>query len=227
MDSSKKRKSDDEQEEEPEPKRAKPTESDAKQTKPELKQKNTALYLTGLPKDTTVDEVYEYCLQFGIIAETPQHKGAAQVTYDKYGDPVNHKIGPPRITLYKEKDGTVKGDALIVFHDAASVTKAVAVGKQFKFREDAKGKGIELTFEIADPSYKKTNSLDEEQRKQLRKDIAAAKSVSTPSLQEEANKRNRFTTTVVVLSSMFTLDELKVCLSLSFPSPAKLVENIC
>jgi len=139
---------------------------------------NTAIYVTGLPKDTTVDELHEFFSKFGVIAESPEIKGIKQVTYDEEGDPVVNKIGPPRIKLYKNDDGSPKGDALIVFLDAQSVASAVDYGDESDFRAGT-GKGsVIIRVDVADLSYKKTFDADEEGRKKLKEEATKTKFVS-------------------------------------------------
>jgi HIV Tat-specific factor 1 len=188
---SQKRKLDDEDEEVPTAKRA----NSAKP--PKAKSKN-AIYVTGLPTDTNIDEIHAYFSKFGVIAESALKKGAKQVTYDEDGDPVVHKIGPPRINLYKNQDGTLKGDALIVFHDTesdlnTSVVRAVDFADGANFREGSNGGEAIIRVDVADSTYKKTNDIDEEARKELMHKAARAK--VNPKL--------------VVLERMFTIYELK------------------
>lgn len=184
--SSKKRKLDDEDDEGHTAKRA-------NSTKPSKSQSNTAIYVTGLPKNTNVDEVHAYFSKFGVIAESAETKGAKQRTLDEDGEFVLHKIGPPRITLYKDSDGTLKGDALIVFLDSRSVINAVEFGDGADFREGS-NKGVAIIqVDVADSTYKKTNDLDEEARKELMQKASRAK--VNPKL--------------VVLDRMFTIYELK------------------
>jgi HIV Tat-specific factor 1 len=56
--------------------------------------KNTAVYVTSLPLDVTVDEIFDTFSKFGIIAESTEND-------------------EPRIKLYANDKGTFKGDALI------------------------------------------------------------------------------------------------------------------
>lgn len=50
--------------------------------------------MTSLPDDVTEDEVYDVFVKYGVIAEGIQDS-------------------KPRIKLYRDDDGKVKGDALI------------------------------------------------------------------------------------------------------------------
>jgi len=125
-----------------------------------------------------VEELHEFFSKFGVVAESPEIKGVKQVTYDEEGDPVVNKVGPPRIKLYKSEDGTLKGDALIVFLDAQSVASAVDYGDESDFRAGT-GKGSTIIrVDVADLSYKKTFDADEEGRKKLKEAATKTKFVS-------------------------------------------------
>lgn len=56
---------------------------------------NTAIYITGLPLDITVEELTEMVTKFGLLARD-----------DKAKD---------KIKVYKDEDGQPKGDALVTY----------------------------------------------------------------------------------------------------------------
>lgn len=56
--------------------------------------KNTAIYLTSLPDDVDINELHEIFSKFGVIAESSE-------------------TSEPRIKLYVDEHGNLKGDALI------------------------------------------------------------------------------------------------------------------
>lgn len=56
--------------------------------------KNTSVYVTGLPLDATMEEVYDVFKKFGIIADSID-------------------TGRPRVRLYADENGNFKGEALI------------------------------------------------------------------------------------------------------------------
>ncbi|KAK3392979.1 hypothetical protein B0H63DRAFT_457028 [Podospora didyma] len=102
---------------------------------PQPKQ-NTAVYVTGLPEDVTVDEVAEvFSRKAGVIAEE----------IDK---------GGPRIKLYHDEDGKFKGDALIVFFKPPSVDLAITLLDDTDFRYPPSGPKMHV--QAADSSFKKT-----------------------------------------------------------------------
>ncbi|OAA82149.1 Nucleotide-binding, alpha-beta plait [Akanthomyces lecanii RCEF 1005] len=104
---------------------------------PQPKQ-NTAVYVTGLPADATVDEVHElFSRKGGVIAEEIDS-------------------GAPRIKMYNDADGTFKGDALIVFFKPQSVEMAIMLLDDTDFRITASGtRDGRIRVQEADSSYKK------------------------------------------------------------------------
>ncbi|KZV95134.1 hypothetical protein EXIGLDRAFT_739792 [Exidia glandulosa HHB12029] len=70
----------------------------------ERQSKNTAVYVTGLPPDTTKDELVERFSKFGVLMEDD--------------------AGSPKIKLYAREDGSFNGEALVVYFKEESVTLA-------------------------------------------------------------------------------------------------------
>lgn len=108
---------------------------------PQPKQ-NTAVYVTGLPPDATVEEVAElFSRKCGVIAEEIDS-------------------GRPRIKMYTDADGNFKGDALIVFFKPQSVDMAIMLLDDTDFRFPATGASTpspaKMRVQAADASYKKT-----------------------------------------------------------------------
>jgi len=104
---------------------------------------NTAVYVTGLPPDATVDEIYElFSRKGGIIAEEIDS-------------------GDPRIKMYTDAAGNFKGDALVVFFKPQSVSLAVMLLDETDFRISPSGLGCgKIRVQAADSSYKKTTYED-------------------------------------------------------------------
>ena len=74
---------------------------------PERKSKNTAVYITGLPLDTSADELAERFGKFGLIEEDDE--------------------GYPKVKLYAREDGSFSGDALVVYFKEESVDLAITM----------------------------------------------------------------------------------------------------
>lgn len=79
------------------------------------KKKNTAVFVSGLPEDTTVDELAEYFGKYGVIMD------------DMF-------TGGPRIKLYERDDDSFKGEALIVYLREESAQMAVEYLDDSPFR---------------------------------------------------------------------------------------------
>ncbi|XDG06526.1 hypothetical protein ABKA04_006141 [Annulohypoxylon sp. FPYF3050] len=111
-----------------------------RQKQPPQPRQNTAIYVTGLPLDVTVDEVHEaFSRKCGVIAEEIDS-------------------GRPRIKLYTDEAGNFKGDALIVFFKPQSVDMAIMLLDDTDFRFSASGLASgRMRVQAADSSYKKTH----------------------------------------------------------------------
>lgn len=110
-----------------------------KKSKPEKEpkeRKNTAVYVTGLPDDATVEEVQDVFKKWGIIAEEIDS-------------------GRPRIKLYTDEQGNFKGDALVVYFRAESVSLAVQMLHDTDFRFGQASPAGNMSVVAADFSYKK------------------------------------------------------------------------
>lgn len=79
------------------------------------KKKNTAVYVAGLPDDTTVDELVEYFSKYGVIMD------------DMF-------TGGPRIKMYEDGEGNFKGEALIVYLREESARLAIDLLDDSYFR---------------------------------------------------------------------------------------------
>ncbi|KAJ4003411.1 hypothetical protein NW752_011862 [Fusarium irregulare] len=136
-DNSRKRKNGSGQDSEtPEP--GKPSRPNKKQKAPPQPRQNTAVYVTGLPADTTVQEVHDlFSRKCGVIAEEIDS-------------------GAPRIKLYNDEGGNFKGDALIVFFKPQSVEMAIMLLDDTDFRITASGASEgRIKVQAAELSYKK------------------------------------------------------------------------
>ncbi|KAI1868680.1 uncharacterized protein JN550_006255 [Neoarthrinium moseri] len=106
---------------------------------PPQPRQNTAIYVTGLPADATLDEVHDvFSRKCGVVAEEIDS-------------------GRPRIKLYTDADGNFKGDALVVFFKPQSVDMAIMLLDDTDFRYTASGLPTgRMRVQAADSSYKKT-----------------------------------------------------------------------
>ncbi|KAB5580632.1 hypothetical protein GE09DRAFT_1082951 [Coniochaeta sp. 2T2.1] len=108
---------------------------------PPAPRQNTAIYVTGLPLDATVEEVHDlFSRKCGVIAEEIDS-------------------GRPRIKMYTDEKGNFKGDALVVFFKPQSVDMAVMLLDDSDFRFSSSGLTAgKMRVMPADSSYKKTNN---------------------------------------------------------------------
>ncbi|ORY66357.1 uncharacterized protein BCR38DRAFT_429988 [Pseudomassariella vexata] len=129
------------------PRKKRKTNGDQPHARPHKKHKNppqprqnTAVYVTGLPLDVTVDEVHDaFSRKCGVIAEEIDS-------------------GRPRIKLYTDDNGQFKGDALVVFFKPQSVDMAIMLLDDTDFRYSASGLASgRMRVQAADSSYKKTH----------------------------------------------------------------------
>ena len=110
----------------------------SKKSKPSAEpreRKNTAVYVTSLPLDVTVQEVHEVFSRCGVIAEE----------IDK---------GKPRIKLYTDENENFKGDALILYFRAESVDLAIQMLDDTDFRLGQPAPHGKMKVAAADFSYK-------------------------------------------------------------------------
>ncbi|KXJ95819.1 putative nuclear mRNA splicing factor-associated protein [Microdochium bolleyi] len=109
-----------------------------KHKQPPAPRQNTAIYVTGLPEDATVDEVHDvFSRKCGVIAEEIDS-------------------GNPRIKLYMDAEGKFKGDALVVFFKPQSVEMAIMLLDDTPFRFSTADGVPNMRVQAADSSYKKT-----------------------------------------------------------------------
>ncbi|KAI0997851.1 hypothetical protein K3495_g10339 [Podosphaera aphanis] len=163
---------------------------------------NTAVYVTGLPQDVTVEELHAlFSRKCGVIAEEIDS-------------------GKPRIKLYTDEKGDFKGDALIVFFKPPSVNMAIMLldDTEFRLGDTSCGK---MRVQAAESSYKKVNqnSINSQEKKgtnnrDKQKIIKKTKRLDARladwSDDDESNVASGSSKwdKVVILKHMFTLDEL-------------------
>jgi HIV Tat-specific factor 1 len=184
------------------PKKAKP---------PPAPKQNTAVYVTGLPLDATVDEINElFSRKGGVIAEEIDS-------------------GKPRIKMYYDSEGNFKGDALVVFFKPQSVQMAIMLLDDTAFRFTNNGTSTRIRVQVADSSYKKTHydqdgaaaagnesakvpKSDRDRQKIIRKTQKLHAKLADwddddpyPAAQEADSRWDK----MVILRHMFTLQELE------------------
>ncbi|KAJ2868623.1 hypothetical protein FB639_004852, partial [Coemansia asiatica] len=154
---------------------AKTDASDSSTTRPKGREaskrklrENTRVYVSGLPLDTTEKEVADYFSQCGAIMP----------------DLATNK---PRIKLYRDADGELKGDALVAYFKAPSVQLAIDILGDSQFRSTDPGR-ISVQEQLNQKQQSGHEKLDW--------------------ADEEKPVSDRYKRTVI-LEHMFTLEELQ------------------
>jgi HIV Tat-specific factor 1 len=120
--------------------------------KPKKARINTAVYVTSLPSDSTLEEISSVFSKCGVIAEEIDR-------------------GQPRIKMYENEKGQFKGDALIVYFRPESVNLAIQMLDDTSLRF---GNVEKMKVQAADFSYKSQQeappkSSKRDQKKVIRK----------------------------------------------------------
>ncbi|PFH51475.1 hypothetical protein AMATHDRAFT_142285 [Amanita thiersii Skay4041] len=168
----------------------------------ERKAKNTAVFVSGLPLDTELEELVERFSKCGVIEEDDE--------------------GEPKIKMYAKEDGSFSGDALVVYFKEESVVLALNILDDAELRLGDSNSVMHL--QKADFTHKHAVSGREEVRKTVDKRKATKRigkmqkklqdwddadgfgpMTNTEDDAHAGNKNSR----VVVLKYMFTLEELE------------------
>jgi HIV Tat-specific factor 1 len=89
------------------PSKASKPESKEKQGRERGPKQTTAVFVSGLPLDASVEEIAAVFERYGVLAEADD--------------------GKPRVRIYEDEQGRPKGEALVTYFKAESVELAVAV----------------------------------------------------------------------------------------------------
>ncbi|KAL8987078.1 MAG: hypothetical protein Q9177_003687, partial [Variospora cf. flavescens] len=169
----------------------------AKPTTEPRERKNTAVYVTNLPLDVSVQEVSDVFSRCGVIAEEIDR-------------------GKPRIKLYTDDNGNFKGDALILYFRAESVDLAIQMLDDSDFRLGQAAPGGKMRVAAADFSYKtqkdapaKSNNKDKKKiikkTQKLNNKLADWDDDDPQAIQDTSSRWDK----VVILKHLFTLQELE------------------
>ena len=131
---------------EPQAKKKQRPEKDKKEPR-----KNTAVYVTNLPLDTTEEEIKSVFSRYGVISEEID-------------------TGKPRIKLYRNDDGSLKGDALVIYFRPESVSLAISMLDDSPLRM---GTPSIIHVQAADFSYKAQQEAPAKTSKKEKRKIIA------------------------------------------------------
>ena len=101
--------------------------------------KNTAIYVTELPVDITIDELISHFSKCGIIMD-------------------EILTGKPRVKLYYDEGGILKGDALIVYLREESVNLALNILDESEIRPGRR-------IRVQEASFNRNNNPDDPQQR--------------------------------------------------------------
>jgi HIV Tat-specific factor 1 len=103
--------------------------------KPKRARVNTAVYVTSIPLDVTLEEINDLFSKCGVIAEEIDS-------------------GRPRIKMYTDEEGQFKGEALVVYFRPESVNLAIQMLDETDFRLGVAGAHGPMRVQAADFSFK-------------------------------------------------------------------------
>ncbi|PCG89408.1 Nucleotide-binding, alpha-beta plait [Penicillium occitanis (nom. inval.)] len=158
---------------------------------------NTAVYITSIPLDATLDEIRDVFCKCGVIAEEIDS-------------------GRPRIKMYMDESGNFKGEALVVYFRPESVNLAIQMLDESDFRIGQSGPLGPMKVQAADFSYKSqqdaptnTNMRDKKKiMKRTQKLNSKLADWDDDEVSALPDTNSRFDK-VVVLKHMFTLEEIE------------------
>jgi HIV Tat-specific factor 1 len=113
--------------------------------------KQTAVYITGLPDDVTIDELNQHFSKVGIIMD------------DMFS-------GGPRIKLYEDEEGKLKGDALVVYLCEPSVQLAREILDESQLRPGIVVRVLPASFNKQPSDVEAKTDTSERESKQRRVD---------------------------------------------------------
>lgn len=107
--------------------------------KPKVDRPNSAVYVTGIPLDASIDEIHDVFKRYGIIEE-------------------DIHTNLPKIRMYADDQGNFKGEAKVIYFKPQSVSLAITMLDGADFRKPGDGS---LHVELVDDSYSNKKKNDE------------------------------------------------------------------
>ncbi|KAK9466663.1 hypothetical protein V1512DRAFT_263155 [Lipomyces arxii] len=158
---------------------------------PNKKQKkNTAIYITNLSPEITFDELNSVVSKYGLVAE-------------------DLSTSKPRIKLYQNEDGSLKGDALVVYFREESVQLAIDMLDETELHDKV------IKVQPADLNYKVEKEPQPIKQRTSREKNEILKSVNRLNSKladwddDDIPATNPKYNNIVILKNAFTLDELQ------------------
>ncbi|KAH8697340.1 nuclear mRNA splicing factor-associated protein [Talaromyces proteolyticus] len=158
---------------------------------------NTAVYVTSIPLNATLEEINDVFCKCGVIAEEIDS-------------------GRPRIKMYLDDGGKFKGEALVVYFRPESVNLAIQMLDDTNFRLGEAGPQGTMKVQVADFSFKSqqdvpTSISNRDKKKiikrtqKLNNKLADWDDDDPSTLPDTSSRWSK----VVVLKHMFTLAEIE------------------
>ena len=140
--------------------------AEQKANKPDKKSKierpNSAVYVTGVPLDASIDEIHDVFKKYGIIEE-------------------DIHTNLPKIRMYADDEGNFKGEAKVIYFKPQSVSLAITMLDGTDFRKPGDG---DLHVELVDDSYSNRNKDQGDKKEQ--------KEVSVENIKKRRPKQDRY-----------------------------------
>ncbi|KAI5207353.1 hypothetical protein E4T39_01896 [Aureobasidium subglaciale] len=123
---------------------------------------NSAVYVTGVPLDASIDEIHDVFKKYGIIEE-------------------DIHTNLPKIRMYADDEGNFKGEAKVIYFKPQSVSLAITMLDGTDFRKPGDGS---LHVELVDDSYSNKNKDPKDQKEK--------KEVSVENIKKRRPKQDRY-----------------------------------
>ncbi|KAJ5940779.1 hypothetical protein N7516_000947 [Penicillium verrucosum] len=183
-------------------KKRKNSHDEANEPKVKKPRVNTAVWVTNIPHDAELSEIYQLFSKYGILME--------ELDTEK-----------PRIKMYNDENGNFNGEALVVYFKPESVKLAIDVLDETDFRLGTRNPDGPMRVQEADFSYKRHKDVEpkatmtakekqkfKERTERLNKKLSdwgddeAEETLKAIHAAEEARRH-------VIMKHMFTLKELE------------------
>ncbi|KAG0171699.1 hypothetical protein DFQ28_000718 [Apophysomyces sp. BC1034] len=162
-----------------------------KKQKREQKRPNTSVYVTGIPPDVTMEEMKHVFTKCGVIME-------------------DLETGEPKIKIYRDSEGRVKGDALVTYFKEESVPLAISLLDDGELRLGEPSTKINVqqaVFKEKEPSNDKKKTTTSTNKNKVKKKLHQLQR-KLDWVEEETGKKSEKFAKIVILKNMYTQEEL-------------------
>lgn len=148
--------------------------------------KNSSVYITGLPKDVTKQEIHDVFKKAGIIK-------------------IDAETTEPKIKIYRDEQNNIKGDALVTYVYKQSIDIAIKYFDNFYFRQDCVIHVEKAQFN----NKKRPMQMSKEEIMKKKKKIMAAKyeQMRLQKWGEDTLSRNK--KKVVIFRNVFSFEDAR------------------